>query len=680
MAAKFWVGGTGNLDGVSTAHIANSSNGAGGAAYPVAGDTLELDANSGGGTVTMTANLAVLSLTIASFTGTFNDGGFAVTTGAINFSGTGVRTITKSGAWILNAAGTIWDSSTSTNLTFTDTGSTTLTVPSGTSSRTITLGSVLLNNFAATNGGNLSLTGSVNDFSFPVARQLSGALIVRGNYLIGASTTFSGGVSTITFAATSGTKTIQTNGRAITRDVTFDGVGGTWQLLDALTIDAARTLTLVNGAITGAFNVTVGKAVVSGTGVRSWTQTAGTIELTGSGTVWDSATATNLTTNFTGTTIKLTDSTATAKTFISGGGTAKNIWVSGTGTGTFDFTGNPNFVDLKIDSGRTARFTGGTTVTAATLHTTGATITGITAANFNLVITGGVTFGLGTMTISRVQASPANTFYAGASSTDSGNNNQVYFADAPISKTASTPWSSSGYIAQPQAAPWESFADIRVSQSSLWESLQSLNKPVISPWEALAGIAGSTSVPWSSGSGVIGGFAIVPWEALAPVRRSATVPFESRIPIQTLLIEQALYRLLTADAGVSAFVEDRVTPGFLKQTTLYPAIAYRLVSREHFGQLGDRGSLGLANSRFRFFSTVRGPKGPGVYADAKLLAEALRLCLQGYAGTVADGEQYIVIQDISPDGESDSYDDATQTHQVVSDFDVFHSVQMPVSA
>lgn len=56
MATYFWVGGTGTYDGVATTHIAASSGGAGGAGPPVAAsDTLKVDANSGGGTITITA-------------------------------------------------------------------------------------------------------------------------------------------------------------------------------------------------------------------------------------------------------------------------------------------------------------------------------------------------------------------------------------------------------------------------------------------------------------------------------------------------------------------------------------------------------------------------------------------------------------------------------------------------
>lgn len=117
MAAKFWVGGgPANLDGVDTTHISDTSGGAGGAVYPVAGDTLTFDGASGGGTVTFTAGLTITTLTAGAFTGTINTNGQAVAvSGVFSISGTGARTITLGASAI--TCGT-WTATTTTNLTF----------------------------------------------------------------------------------------------------------------------------------------------------------------------------------------------------------------------------------------------------------------------------------------------------------------------------------------------------------------------------------------------------------------------------------------------------------------------------------------------------------------------------------------------------------------------------------
>jgi hypothetical protein len=144
-----------------------------------------------------------------------------------------------------------------------------------------------------------------------------------------------------------------------------------------------------------------------------------------------------------------------------------------------------------------------------------------------------------------------------------------------------------------------------------------------------------------------------------------------------VLIEEALYKVLTEDAGVSELVADRIYPGFLAQTVTYPAIAYRLVNRSRVDQLTDRRSTGLAQSRFRFFCTAQGPDR---YAEAKRLEDAVRLALEGYSGEVTgESPEAVYIQTIEPLGVNDFYDDATQTHQAIADYDVWASEQQPES-
>lgn len=109
MANRFWVGGTGTWDSSTTTHWAATSNGAGGASAPVAGDAITFDGSSGGGTVTPDAtidSIAFLSLTAGAFTGTlaFNTNNPNMTfTSFVEFGGTATRTINMgSGTWTLS--------------------------------------------------------------------------------------------------------------------------------------------------------------------------------------------------------------------------------------------------------------------------------------------------------------------------------------------------------------------------------------------------------------------------------------------------------------------------------------------------------------------------------------------------------------------------------------------------
>lgn len=115
-ASRFWVGGTGNWDAVTTTHWAASTGGAGGSSVPTSSDDITFDAASGGGAVTITASAPGLSLTTGAFTGTLNTNGQAVTiTNACSMTGTGTRTLTL-GASVVTCGN--WDANVVTGLTF----------------------------------------------------------------------------------------------------------------------------------------------------------------------------------------------------------------------------------------------------------------------------------------------------------------------------------------------------------------------------------------------------------------------------------------------------------------------------------------------------------------------------------------------------------------------------------
>ncbi len=124
MANRFWVGGTGTWDATNNGHWSTTSNGTGNQAAPVAGDVVTFDANSGGGTVTVNTTVSVASISCGAFTGTldFSAHNNNVTlSGNVGFNGTGsgARTINLgNGTWTLTGTGSLWNFSTTTNLTF----------------------------------------------------------------------------------------------------------------------------------------------------------------------------------------------------------------------------------------------------------------------------------------------------------------------------------------------------------------------------------------------------------------------------------------------------------------------------------------------------------------------------------------------------------------------------------
>ncbi len=146
-----------------------------------------------------------------------------------------------------------------------------------------------------------------------------------------------------------------------------------------------------------------------------------------------------------------------------------------------------------------------------------------------------------------------------------------------------------------------------------------------------------------------------------------------------MFAHEALRLRLIADTAVSALISSRIFAGVLKQGVAYPAVAYRQIGADSVERLEERGHSGLANFRYRFFSTTN--LASGGYDTAKDVAEAIRLSLQGFSGTITDSSvspiETINIEGIFHRFTLDGYDDSTQTYQVISDYDVWASEVQP---
>lgn len=148
-----------------------------------------------------------------------------------------------------------------------------------------------------------------------------------------------------------------------------------------------------------------------------------------------------------------------------------------------------------------------------------------------------------------------------------------------------------------------------------------------------------------------------------------------------MIIEEAIPIVLMADAGVFAITGSRIKPGFLKQFTEYPAVAFSLLSRDSMNTdtlaWEERGHAQIVESRFRFLSMS---KGKGNLLAAKRLDEALRLALVGYAGPVtnsASPPETVTIQGVFADTCRDAYDDETETNIVDRVLRIVHSEVRP---
>ncbi len=317
--------------------------------------------NGAGGTLQLADNLVLGSTrTLSLNQGTFDANGKNVTTGLLSSTGSGVRTITMGvGTWTVTGNnGTVWTTATITNLTlnmgnpvlFNYSGATgTRTITAGTGETTafdfsITAGTDIVD---STHCRNLDFTGFAGTWNNTASTHY-------GNLTLSTGMTVNAGTNTRTFAGTSGTKTITSNGKTCDFPITFNGVGSSWQFGDNFTMGSTRTMTLTNGTVNGnGKDVSVGLFASTNSNTRVLTLGAGNWYVTGNNaTIWDTGTTTGYTLNKTNP-INLSYSGATGTRTVhhgNGGATAANSPDFNITAGTDIFTSvtNRNYGSLNF--------------------------------------------------------------------------------------------------------------------------------------------------------------------------------------------------------------------------------------------------------------------------------------------------------------------------------------------
>jgi hypothetical protein len=244
--------------------------------------------------------------------------------------------------WVLGAG--TWDTTTTTNWSATSGGT-------GGASAPLLTDDVIIDTSSGT--GTITCTAGVcNNLTVTASQAIilgaaSSTLGVYGNLSFPSGGSFSASTNalTLTFRATSTGKTITTNGKAIRR-VVFNGVGGGWVLQDDLSTALVNSITTLSAGSFNAnnFNVTLAAFDSSNSTTRTLTMGSGTWTLTDVGTPWNLATTTNLTFNAGTSTIALSDTSTSSKTFAGGGQTYYNLSITGaTGIAAYIFTGANTF-------------------------------------------------------------------------------------------------------------------------------------------------------------------------------------------------------------------------------------------------------------------------------------------------------------------------------------------------
>ena len=261
------------------------------------------------------------------------------------------------------------------------------------------------------------------------------AMGICGNWINGTGITLSG-TGAITFLGRTA-QTITSAGRSFVHPIDINSPSGSVTLQDALTTGTGVTTTLTNGTLDlNGFTYTVGTSFTTATGTKNLTFNGGTLVCpTASTTAFNNAVPTGFTTTAgTGTgTISMT--AATAKSFV-GNGSTFNCTLNQGGAGALTITGSNTFSNItNTVQPASILFTAGTTSTFSNFSLSGTagnliTIGSVTAASHTLSKSSG-TVSSDYLSISRSTATGGAGWYAGANSTDGGNNSGWIFTAPP---------------------------------------------------------------------------------------------------------------------------------------------------------------------------------------------------------------------------------------------------------
>lgn len=410
--------------------------------------TQSVTINAPGGGIQIVTNSLTLgsTLTTTLTAGTLDLNSLTLSTGIFDGSNTNTRTLAF-GTGQINITGTnttVLTLFSATGLTVTGTPVVNATDSGSVGTRVmqfngVTSNFISLNVTAGTDS--FTITGPLNNLNFTgfSGTWNNNGFSLYGNLTLSSGMTLVAGALTLTFAATSGTKTITTAGKTLDFPITFNGAGGTWQLIDALTMGSTRTLTLTNGTLNlNGQTLTVGTAFSTASGTKNLTFNGGTLVCpTASTTAFNNFVPSGFTTTAgTGTGyIQMTG--ATAKTFV-GNGTTFNCVLQQAGAGALTITGSNSFLDLQATvAGQPSSilFTAATTTTFTNFTLSGTagnlvTIGSVTAASHTLSKASG-TVSVSYLSISRSTATGGAAWYAGTSSTNGGNNTGWIFTAPP---------------------------------------------------------------------------------------------------------------------------------------------------------------------------------------------------------------------------------------------------------
>lgn len=278
---------------------------------------------------------------------------------------------------------------------------------------------------------NLDLTGFTGTLA-------NAALKIYGNVTLPASGgTFTSGTSAWTFASTSGTKTITSNGRTLDWPFTFNGVGGTWSLSDALTLGSNGTVTQTNGTLDlNGKTLTTSGQYLTAAGTKNLTFNTGTLLILRGTAGFNNAAPTGYTTTAGSGgegEINMGATGGVAKSF-TGGGSTYNCALNNSTSGQLSITGSNTFSTiLNSTQPTTFQFGSGSTTTVTNWAVSGTSGNLVTIRSSTNGSAHTLSKSTGTVTsdylsIRDSTATGGAVWYAGANSVNVSNNTGWIFS------------------------------------------------------------------------------------------------------------------------------------------------------------------------------------------------------------------------------------------------------------
>lgn len=292
--------------------------------------------------------------------------------------------------------------------------------------------------------GSYLFSGTDQTYNFNVTAAVS----LFGNITLDSNATTTG--AGLITASGRGTMVITSVGKPWTQRFTIDAFVGTMQLADDLTSTNASGLTHTTGTfdLNGKTKTTISYTSTGSASREIKSSAAGgklAVNNTAAVTVINAAATLTVTRN--SWTVEVGGNTTNTRTFAGAGLTWPSVNFSNTtANGRLNFTGANTLKSLSVASPpQSIGFTNSTTTTVEDNDgfpsgTPGnlVTIGSIAAANHTLAKAGGGSINVDYVSVSRSTATPGSTWFAGANSTDGGNNSGWTFAGlGPITGTLS---------------------------------------------------------------------------------------------------------------------------------------------------------------------------------------------------------------------------------------------------